>query len=247
MAATETPADPLDSAYQDLEEAARDLIPPEMVAEFAEIRLGIALLKQQFGMELSFGNKMDLALGEFRHGMPTDQLGAVWRRRRDVAEAVAAVHQQADALRDRPEWKRITATYDSVRQFGGAVERHLGQYKDKVLADPRGKRALKTVADLATGRIAADAWVLSKALGAAGSGLARARQAVQWLEHVAKAGASRAEQVARQPAHQRRAAAAALRSTTGGSPRRATPQQKASRAAAPHHTPAKAKTATATP
>ncbi|GAA2812919.1 hypothetical protein [Nonomuraea dietziae] len=65
MAASEASA-ALDSAYQGLEEAAQNQIPAEMVPDFAQIRLGFAVLKQQLGMELSVDNKFDLALGEFQ-------------------------------------------------------------------------------------------------------------------------------------------------------------------------------------
>ncbi|GAA2813121.1 hypothetical protein [Nonomuraea dietziae] len=142
MAASEASA-ALDSAYQGLEEAAQNQIPAEMVPDFAQIRLGFAVLKQQLGMELSVDNKFDLALGEFRHGVPADQLGVVWQQRPDVAQAVSGVRAYAQTLSDRPEWNQLNNTYEATRQVGVAVERQLGPHADKVLADPRGKRAIK--------------------------------------------------------------------------------------------------------
>jgi predicted acetyltransferase len=244
MPVIDSPDVALDSAYQGLEEVARDLIPPQVVADFAEIRLGFALMKQQLGMELTFDNKLDLSLGEFRHGVPAAQLGAVWQQRQDVAQAVAGVRQHATALGDRPEWKRIENIYESARGLGVAIQRQLGAHSAKVLADPRSKRALKTVADLATRRIAADAWALSKVLGGAGAGLTKVRQAVQWLEKTAKAGAARVEEESHQPA-KRRAAAAALRSSTGGTPSRspAPAKSQAARPEAVHRTREKVKAA----
>ncbi|MEV4116956.1 hypothetical protein [Nonomuraea sp. NPDC049695] len=244
MPVIDSPDVALDGAYQGLEAAAQDLIAPQVSVDFAEIRLGFALLKQQLGMELSFGNKLDLSLGEFRHGVPAEQLGAVWQQRQDVAQAVAGVREHAAALGDRPEWKRIEGTFETTRGLGVAVERQLGPHRAKVLADPRSQRALKTVADLATRRIAADAWALSKVLGGAGAGLAKVRQAVQWLEKTAKAGASWAEEESRQPA-KRRAAAAALRSSTGGKPTKSSAKVQARSEAAPR-TQAKVKVAAAT-
>ncbi|MBB3733760.1 hypothetical protein [Nonomuraea dietziae] len=232
MAASEASA-ALDSAYQGLEEAAQNQIPAEMVPDFAQIRLGFAVLKQQLGMELSVDNKFDLALGEFRHGVPADQLGVVWQQRPDVAQAVSGVRAYAQTLSDRPEWNQLNNTYEATRQVGVAVERQLGPHADKVLADPRGKRAIKTVADLATRRIAADAWALSKVLGAAGGGLTGVRRAVEWLENVVKTGASLAEDAAHRPLQDRRARAAALRSTTGGKPGRTAAHDGAKHAQAP--------------
>ncbi|WP_219505149.1 hypothetical protein [Nonomuraea ceibae] len=217
MSAVPSPDADLDSACQGLEEAARDLVPPDVLVDFLEIRLKFALLKQDLGMDLTFGNRIDIALGEFRHGLPASQLGAVWQQRQDVAQAVASVGQHAGKLSTRPEWNRIRNIYGRVRDLGTTIERQLGAHGAKVLADPRVKNALKTVADLASRRIAADAWALSKVLGGAGAGLASVRQAVHWLEKAAKAGASRADEVARQHA-QRRAAAATVRSSTGGKP-----------------------------
>lgn len=225
---TSSPDAALDSAYQGIEAAAQDQAPLEGAIDFNEIRLGFALLKKSLGMDLSFGNKIDLALGEFRHGVSADQLGLIWQQRPDVTQAVAAVQKHDNVLSARPEWTRIKNIYEAVRRLGVTLERQLGSYGKKILADPRTQRALRMTADLATRRIAADAWALSRALGAAGSTLGQVRRAVQRLENAAKAGASRADEVSRQPDRSRRAQAAALRSSTGSTP-------------TPHRTPAKAR------